>query len=724
MAGTRVLLVQCCHIPQWIHVWRRLAELHPDWEIEALALDHPHVRFYADRLAPGPGVHYLSGSLSLAGYDLIVFPLLNRGYRKVKEAAWRLGGERREVDYGGNLRHLDRAGLLRSLAHPFHQPDGAFTSFLESFPHRPLGEKILFVESASPGSIRRAEADLGKLMPDEAEVTRVGGESLARLWRRLRRKNFDGAVVFLTGEPGYFGLKLLPLLLRIPKVLAVNENGAYFYVDRRSLAGFLVRRLLRGAGYEPREPRILLVQTEAPDYVLACAERLRRMDRFRDSQVLLLCREEDRVPLEGAAVDKIENFPRSPRPLELWRLRRTIRRFDPDVNCAVFSGRPVFRKQKLLCLAFGARRTLAFNARLDSYWLTPLTAARTLRREPLLFEPDPVRITLFQTESTEYMREACRRLREPGRFPGARIRIVCRADDADQLRDLEGVEDILPYASGWSLSEAHRLWRGVRRFESDLRCAVFSGRPVFRRPKLLFLVSGLRRGLVLNARLDGYWLTPLTLPRIFRKEPLLFGQPHSDAARVLLIETEGPEIMKRALDTVRRPHVVPDARITLFCREDRAELYVDEEGLERIVTYSKRAVVRDLLQIWSLARSRPAIVAAVFSGRRVFLKQKLLFWLTPARHRLAFNENVDCFFVRWSNLKFLFGRSAESSISSLRYFGLTALKGFLFLPRFLFLLAWAAAAKGRRRRVLASEARRGRRAAASRQRPAGSGQAS
>ncbi len=708
MSGNRVLLVQCCNIPQWIHVWRRLVERHPDWEVESLALDHPDIRFYAELLAPGRAVHYLSADLSLPRYDLVLFPLLNRGYRKIKRTAWGLGVDRREVDYGGNLRPLDGSGLLRSLAHPLHQPDRAFAAFLESFPHRPLGTRILFVESSSPGAIRRTEADLRKLMPGEAKVTPIGREPFLRLWRRVRRGRFDSAIVFLTGEPGYFGLKVLPFLLRIPKVLAVNENGNYFYASRRALAGFLFRRFLRGTDSNPREPRILLIQTEAPDYVLACAAKLRQRGHFPDSRILLVCREEDLTPFGRAEVDDIETFSRRSGPIELWSLWRRIRRFNPDINCAVFSGRPVFRMWKLLFLLAGSRRKLAFNARLDSYWLTPLTCPRVLRREPLLFGLDPApRVTLFQTEVPDYIREACRRLREPGRFPNARIRLVCRATDADRFRDLEGVEEILPYASGQSLLDTWRLWRRIRRLKSDFRCAVFTGRPFFRRPKLLFLASGLRRGLALNAQLDAYWLTLFTLPSILRREPLLFDLHHADTARILLIETESPETMRKALDTVRRPHVVPAARVTLFCREDRADLFAGEEALEQIVTYSKQAVVKDLLQIWSLARSRPAVVAAVFSGRRIFVKQKLLFWLMPARNRLAFNENLDCFFVHWSNLSFLFGRGAGGSGTLPRYFFLTIAKAVLFAPRFLFLLAWAAVARRRRARILGSETLRG-----------------
>jgi ADP-heptose:LPS heptosyltransferase len=270
------------------------------------------------------------------------------------------------------------------------------------------------------------------------------------------------------------------------------------------------------------------------------------------------------------------------------------------------------------------------------------------------------------------------------------VLLVCRAEDADAITARSSGVETLNFPQKLSFRGGYRLWRRIRKFKPKVSCAVFSGRPMFRWAKVLFLLSTVRRQLIFNASLDGYWLNFLTWPRLFRTEPLAFEEVEPFAHEVLLLETEGTSEMLEALAIVRRPHVVPQARITVFCAAERMEVYQGQPDVHAVVTYKGGAVFANLWKLRKFMGRRPDVIAAVFSGRRVFLKHKLLFWLIPARGRLAFNEVLDCFYVRWGNLgNFRRNRRFGSNLPLWRSILLPPAKVLLFLPRFVYLLLWA-----------------------------------
>lgn len=835
----RVLLVQCCNLPQWVYVWEQLARLHPDWEIEGLAVDRSDVRDDVQLLLPGRSVHFGDVQDPSRKFDQVVFPLLNRGYVRIRARAWRMGGRRSSVDYSGTLRTLSRAELVRSAFAPLSRPDPSFLEFLARFPHRPLHGRVLLVESASSPSLRAADATLQELLPKEGALVRIGRRGEARRWVDLLRRRFDGAVVFFTGEDRWFFPKLLPFLLRIRRVLIVDESGTVLETRPGSLAGFFLRRLLHGFDWRYRRARILFIQTESREYVRAALEALRRPNLFPGAQVLLLCRQEDRAALAGEpGVAECVALSRRPGPASWWRAWRAIQRFDPEVQCALFTGRPVFRRQKLAYFALAGRFNFAFNARLDGYWLRPSTLGRIFRREPLLFSqlgiaervlliqtetpeymrgaldrlhrpelaprsevsllcrqadraafedlvpPDrlftywrgqsvaslwrlrrqlrarefgvksavftgrPIfrpgklffflapaesslvfnarldaywlrlrtfrrlfrrepllfddhrpgtRLVLFQTEVPDYMRAAHERLLRPDLYPGARVLLFCREEDRHLLSDLPGIEQIRTYGRGTTPGELFRHWRQIRRFRPEVCSAVFTGRPVYRAARLFALLTGFPRLLVLNAGLDAYWLRPWNLGRLFRREPLRFGGEHPTGQNVLFLETEDLEEVRRAVRILDQPHVTPDARITVFCHRSRAAEYLALPNVVRVVTWGEKGS-ENLRVVTGLLTGRPEVIAAIFSGRRIFLKQKLLFWLIRARHRLAFNRSLDCRYLTWRNLSMLF-HNRGSRQSTLSRTGRQIIKGLLFGPRFAYLLVWVFLAERARRRV-------------------------
>ena len=195
-----------------------------------------HLFFFDKKLPEMPGA-----------FDQILFPLLNRGYLHIKRAASQLPGTAYEIDYQGEHRALKLGTLVRSFAAPLHRPSEEFVQYLEDFPHRPLGEKVLVVETCHRSLADSSEEKWGRLIPDQAEVTRISVSTEGRGWRALRRQSFDNGVVFFSGEKGFANLKLLPFLLGIPKILVVNEHGDHFYATSRSLLRFLWGRVWQGA---------------------------------------------------------------------------------------------------------------------------------------------------------------------------------------------------------------------------------------------------------------------------------------------------------------------------------------------------------------------------------------------------------------------------------------------------------------------------------------------
>ena len=380
-----VLLVQCCHLPQFFYLAEKLRQRNPEWILSAFVTDRPHVRFYLELFPPFDHLFFFDKKLpEMPGaFDQILFPLLNRGYLRIKRAARQLPGTAYEIDYQGEHRALKLGTLVRSFAAPLHRPSEEFVQYLEDFPHRPLGEKVLVVETCHRSLADSSEEKWGRLIPDQAEVTRISVSTEGRGWRTLRRQSFDSGVVFFSGEKGFANLKLLPFFLGIPKILVVNEHGDHFYATSRSLLRFLWGRVWQGDPLPKPSPRILVIQTESPTYVRRAIEVLRKPEMFPRSRICLLCRKEDADRFRNVSgLESVLTYSRRKvgSNVGLWR---DLKGF--DAVAAVFSGRGVFRKQKLLYFLLPIRHHLAFNARSDCYRLTPWTLSWTLRKDPSFF---------------------------------------------------------------------------------------------------------------------------------------------------------------------------------------------------------------------------------------------------------------------------------------------------------------------------------------------------
>ena len=708
-----VLLVQCCHLPQFFYLAEKLRQRNPEWILSALVTNRPHVRFYLELFPPFDHLFFFDKKLpEMPGaFDQILFPLLNRGYLRIKRAAHQLPGTAYEIDYQGEHRALKLGALVRSFAAPLHRPSEEFVQYLEDFPHRPLGEKVLVVETCHRSLADSSEEKWGRLIPDQAEVTRISVSTEGRGWRTLRRQSFDSGVVFFSGEKGFANLKLLPFLLGIPKILVVNEHGDHFYATSRSLLRFLWGRVWQGAPLPKPSPRILVIQTESPTYVRRAIEVLRKPEMFPRSRICLLCRKEDADRFRNVSgLESVLTYSRRKvgSNVGLWR---DLKGF--DAVAAVFSGRGVFRKQKLLYFLLPIRHHLAFNARSDCYRLTPRTLFWTLRKDPSFFAAgkQPASPILFLlTDEDSRARKAIERLQDPKVVSPHPIWVFCREDKRPLYEALPGVKEVRTYAPGWTWENLKAVL-ALARSRVEVVSSIFSPQPAFRLQKLLFVLLPARHRLAFNQEdLNCYYLKgrhgrrgqPSVWGTVLR---VLLTRSRRGVRPTLFFPTAEDSKAVEAIERLQDPKIAAKS-IVVFCREDKRSLYQDLPTVEAVWTYAPGSSLRHLRTWVRLLRTRVDLVCAIFTGQPIFRLQKFLFLTLRARNRLVFNEDLNCYMLRGNLGQFLQPSGGQLDHSALKLVVRKVLKGFLFVPRFLYLILWAAVVTMRARHRISQERRR------------------
>ena len=318
-------------------------------------------------------------------------------------------------------------------------------------------------------------------------------------------------------------------------------------------------------------------------------------------------------------------------------------------------------------------------------------------------KPSP-RILVIQTESPTYVRRAIEVLRKPEMFPRSRICLLCRKEDADRFRNVSGLESVLTY-SRRKVGSNVGLWRDLKGF--DAVAAVFSGRGVFRKQKLLYFLLPIRHHLAFNARSDCYRLTPRTLFWTLRKDPSFFAAEKQPVSPILFLLTDKDSRAHKAIERLQDPKVAAKS-IVVFCREDKRPLYEDLPTVEAVWTYASGSSLRHLRTWVRLLRTRVDLVCAIFTGRPIFRLQKFLFLTLRARNRLVFNEDLNCYMLRGNLGRFLQSKGGHRELDhlALKLVVRKVLKGFLFVPRFLYLILWAAVVTMRARYRISQERRR------------------
>jgi len=713
-----ILVVQTCHLPQFFYVAARLKERHAGKRFEALMIDDPQARFYTQVFPIFDRVRYVKGGKALealpsAGYDSVILPLLNRGYRKIKKLASRIRAPRLESDFEGETKPLSRLRLIQSLARPLHIPTPSFLDYLSRFPHRPKGEKLLVIQSCHRSLLACTSAQVERMIGPGYETTLLRATSWKAIRERVRGQKFDAAVVFFSGEGGYFLPRLVPFLLRIPKILVVNENGHCFYASWKSLARFWFERLRHGARQPSRRrTRILLIQTDSASYLRHAAGRLKSPGLFPDAELIAFCQRKDRVALADVPeIDRLHCLPRGGWK-EAYRFRRRVSRLQADIVAGVFSGRSTSRKEKRLFFGIPASRRLAFNARLDCYEVALTRLLWMVRREPLLFaeEMDDSRGTaamlLVQTADDFRTLRALARLQDPKVARPARTFILCENNRRGMFENVPGVARIYSYDPD-SLLDAFRTLRRIRSVPLEVVAGVFTGERTRRLQKLLYFLVSANNRLVFNGRLDCFYLRGSKFWLLFSRRRLEardvvweaggLGRGSSKGA-ILLIQTADDTSAVKALARLRDPKVARPAPILVFCRRDKRPLFENAAGVARVYTYDPEKPYQAFRVLRELRRINVEVVAGLFTGEPIYRAQKLIFFLMRSNHRLVFNAYLDCYYLSRSNFWMLFQRRNQDErgrlwmVPALRLLA----KGALFLPRFLFLVIWVTGRKLRR----------------------------
>ena len=401
------------------------------------------------------------------------------------------------------------------------------------------------------------------------------------------------------------------------------------------------------SGFDSSEAviRCLVLQTDHPRLVRAALEALRKPSLYPGCKLALVCRQEDFESFQDLPDVELLAFPRRGdyRIVDLWR---RISEFSPDLISAVFNRRPVFRKQKLLFFLLPVRRRLIFDGRMKPYHLRFANLQAILRRSR--YEEDlpgkDSSILFLPTESDAASLEVLGRLRDRKIVGPGQVRVFCSITKKTLYESRPEVSEVVTYESGQTLSNLRTILR-LARMRVGVLAAIFSGRPVFRLHKLMFLLLPARARLVFNEHRDCWYLrrTPRGLVNLWRTPSLRFSRWDSS---ILFLPTESDAASLEVLGRLRDRKIVGPGQVRVFCSITKKTLYESRPEVSEVVTYESGQTLSNLRTILRLARMRVGVLAAIFSGRPVFRLHKLMFLLLPARARLVFNEHRDCWYLR------------------------------------------------------------------------------
>jgi hypothetical protein len=277
---------------------------------------------------------------------------------------------------------------------------------------------------------------------------------------------------------------------------------------------------------------------------------------------------------------------------------------------------------------------------------------------------------------------------------------------------LPGVKEVRTYAPG-------RTWENLKtvlalaRSRVEVVSSIFSPQPAFRLQKLLFVLLPARHRLAFNQEdLNCYYLKgrhgrrgqPSVWGTLLR---VLLTRSRRGVRPTLFFPTAEDSKAVEAIEKLQNPKIAAKS-IVVFCREDKRPLYEDLPTVEAVWTYASGSSLRHLRTWVRLLRTRVDLVCAIFTGRPIFRLQKFLFLTLRARNRLVFNEDLNCYMLRGNLGRFLQPQGGHRKLdhSALKLVVRKVLKGFLFVPRFLYLILWAAVVTMRARHRISQERRR------------------
>ena len=126
--------------------------------------------------------------------------------------------------------------------------------------------------------------------------------------------------------------------------------------------------------------------------------------------------------------------------------------------------------------------------------------------------------------------------------------------------------------------------------------------------------------------------------------------PIPPVSRCVMLQTEHPQLVRAAVEKLRKSDLYSGCKVLLVCRQDDLRFFEDLPDVE-FLTYTRR---RDdqFFGLWRRISSfRADLVCGVFCGRPVFRKQRLLFFLVYGGGRLIFDARARAYRLRLRNLK-------------------------------------------------------------------------
>ena len=578
--------------------------------------------------------------------------------------------------------------------------------------------------------------------PEVSEVvTYEPGKTLANLRTvlKLARMRVDVSAAIFSGRPIFRLHKLMFLLLPARSRLVFNEHRDCWYLRRtpRRLL-HLWRTSLASSGWESWTPRgwwrtpslrssrwestILFLPTEADSGSLEVLERLQDRKIIGPGEVRVLCSKTKKTHYESLReVSEVVTYEPG-RTLANLRTVLKLARMRVDVLAAIFSGRPIFRLQKLMFLLLPARSRLVFNEHRDCWylrrtprrllhlWRTSLASSgweswtpRGWWRTPSLRSSRWESTILFlPTEADAGALEVLGRLQDRKIVGPGEVRVFCSKTKKTHYESLREVSEVVTYEPGRTLANLRTVLK-LARMRVDVLAAIFSGRSIFRLQKLMFLLLPARSRLVFNEHRDCWYLrrTPRRLLHLWRTSLASSGweswtprgwwrTPSLRSSRwestILFLPTEADAGALEVLGRLQDRKIVGPGEVRVFCSKTKKTHYESLREVSEVVTYEPGRTLANLRTVLKLARMRVDVLAAIFSSRPIFRLQKLMFLLLPARSRLVFNENRDCWYLRRTP-RGLFKLSRTPSLA-MGYLPRKILKGVLFFPRYLYLVLW------------------------------------
>ena len=591
MKRRRYLIVQTCHIPHFFFAVRQLRNRFPDAEIEALVLNHEQVRYYVGLFGILDKVHYLPETPQ-DEYDGVIFPLLNRGYRTIKRNGWAIKGPKLDLDFDGNVEPLSLLKLRKSYFLPLHPFTGEFQEYLAAFPHRPIGESVLFCHSCDRTLVRKMQPQVSKYLAPKSDICVVRSPSLRRALRRIEGRSFDSAVVFFSAEKGFAHLKLLPFLLRIPKILVVNENGDCFYASARSLASFLLLRIRSGFRQpRPMPPRLLVFQTADADKVQQAVRRIKRQKRFMRSEIMVVSDRADWDRFHGMPeVKRVLLSPEHRGLFERIRFWRRLRRLAPDLTFAILGRGTGNRFRKLLFWLVPARRFF-FRANLDCYRFSPGTLLLPLQEymgtasESL----DPSEGTILYIDGTRSPAapEAIEMLEDSRIVRQRPIIVLCRANRKPVFQASPRVLGIVTFEPWNPLSKLIALVRCTA-LHVDVIAGIFAGRRLSRLHQFLLFTLPARHRLVFNQYMACFYADTRSARRFLGAvfEATALTTRAARTGHTLFVDTTRAAGAAEAVKILNSPRIGSKRPIEVLCREDRRQLFENLPGVRKIHSYA------------------------------------------------------------------------------------------------------------------------------------------